>query len=110
MRYRDYFLAKISGKIPQKKRNSEFCFDSVLIADHFPSQYTVTGQDRHKGPLAFRLSFVQNQNKLLMDFRLSKGDGLEFKRIFAILRQKLDHIIAEDPVAWSNVTSKKVEV
>ncbi|OQV13356.1 Serine/threonine-protein kinase Chk1 [Hypsibius exemplaris] len=71
------------------------------IAHTSPGLYTVTCQDRHKGLMVFKVSFVQNHEKLLMDFRLSKGDGLEFKRIFALLRQKLDHIIAEDSVAWS---------
>ena len=56
--------------------------------------------------MTFKVSFVQNHNKLLMDFRMSKGNGLEFKRIFAVLREKLDHIVADDPVAWT-VTAKE---
>ncbi|GAU92836.1 hypothetical protein RvY_04868 [Ramazzottius varieornatus] len=75
-----------------------------------PGSFTVTGQDSHKGALVFKVSFVQTKTKILMDFRLSKGDGLEFKRVFAVLREKLNHIVDEDPVSWSVQQDVKSEV
>ncbi|XP_055337428.1 serine/threonine-protein kinase Chk1-like [Paramacrobiotus metropolitanus] len=62
--------------------------------------YTISGNDRYRIPLVLKLSFVQIGSKLLMDFRLSKGNGLEFKRMFTIFRQKLNHLVDEEPVAW----------
>lgn len=67
----------------------------------FLLQYTVSGRDRNKGVLMLKVSFVQIGPKLLIDFRLSRGDGLEFKRIFAILRQKLYSLIDDDPAPWT---------
>uniref|UniRef100_A0A0B6ZEY2 Uncharacterized protein n=1 Tax=Arion vulgaris TaxID=1028688 RepID=A0A0B6ZEY2_9EUPU len=37
---------------------------------------------------------------LLVDFRLSKGDGLEFKRHFVKIKTKLKHIIRKTQPNW----------
>jgi serine/threonine-protein kinase Chk1 len=38
--------------------------------------------------------------KTLLDFRLSKGCGLEFKRHFVKLKQHLEDIVLKGPVTW----------
>ena len=38
--------------------------------------------------------------KILLDFRLSKGCGLEFKRRFIKIKQSLADIVLKGPVMW----------
>lgn len=38
--------------------------------------------------------------KILLDFRLSKGCGLEFKRRFITIKSMLNDIIVKGPVTW----------
>ena len=35
---------------------------------------------------------------------------MEFKRVFAVLREKLNHIVDEDPVSWSIQQDVKIEI
>ena len=37
---------------------------------------------------------------ILVDFRLSKGCGLDFKRHFLRIKEKLSSIIVKGPVTW----------
>lgn len=39
-------------------------------------------------------------NNILADFRLSKGDGLEFKRRFVQIKKSLNDIIGKDQLLW----------
>ena len=39
--------------------------------------------------------------KVLLDFRLSKGDGIEFKRRFMKIRKTMEHLIMKGPIMWS---------
>lgn len=39
-------------------------------------------------------------NRILVDFRLSKGDGIEFKRRFLLLKKSLADIIGKETVSW----------
>ncbi|KAH7729010.1 Protein CHK-1 a [Aphelenchoides avenae] len=41
-----------------------------------------------------------NCKKVLVDFRRSKGDGLEFKRMFLSLRNELAQIVCKDSSGW----------
>lgn len=51
-------------------------------------------------PLVFKANVVEMDNKLLVDFRLSKGCGLEFKKKFVKFKSLLTDIILKVPVTW----------
>ena len=38
---------------------------------------------------------MHSNNEVLLDFRLSKGDGLEFKKIFMKIKSSLAHIVCK---------------
>ncbi|XP_026471676.1 serine/threonine-protein kinase grp-like [Ctenocephalides felis] len=59
---------------------------------------TINTLDRRKMPLVFKANVIKIKNKLLMDFRLSKGCGLEFKRRFLEIKNNLGDIIVKAPV------------
>lgn len=61
---------------------------------------TVSGVDRRKMPLVFKADIVEMDGKLLVDFRLSKGCGLEFKRRFVKIKALLEDIILKAAVAY----------
>lgn len=51
--------------------------------------------DRRKTPLVFKCTVIEVQDKgdaVLLDFRLSRGDGLEFKRHFLRIKDSLRDI------------------
>ena len=66
-----------------------------------PSQMTVQTLDRRKMPLTFKASVLDMTDHVLVDFRLSKGCGLDFKRHFIRIKQKLPDILLNVPVNWS---------
>ncbi|XP_012288696.1 serine/threonine-protein kinase grp [Orussus abietinus] len=59
---------------------------------------TVSTVDRRKMPLVFKVNIVEMDGKILVDFRLSKGCGLEFKRRFVKIKSNLDDIVLKGPV------------
>lgn len=61
---------------------------------------TVTANDRRKMPLVFKVNVFEMDGKILVDFRLSKGCGLEFKRIFVKIKSLLEEIILKGPITW----------
>ncbi|XP_011313971.1 serine/threonine-protein kinase grp [Fopius arisanus] len=61
---------------------------------------TASTVDRRKMPLVFKAIMVEMDGKILVDFRLSKGCGLEFKRRFVRIKETLDDTILKGPVAW----------
>ncbi|XP_013783485.1 serine/threonine-protein kinase Chk1-like [Limulus polyphemus] len=62
-------------------------------------QITVTTQDRRKMMLTFKANLIE-MTDILVDFRLSRGDGLEFKRHFLVIRNLLHDIIVKGPIMW----------
>lgn len=55
---------------------------------------TISGVDRRRNPLTFKACIMEmNSESLLVDFRLSKGDGIEFKRHFLRIKNALSDII-----------------
>ncbi|XP_026090747.1 serine/threonine-protein kinase Chk1-like isoform X2 [Carassius auratus] len=62
------------------------------------NQATVSTMDRRNNKLIFIVHFLEMEERILVDFRLSKGDGLEFKRIFLKLKQKLSEIISNQKI------------
>lgn len=63
-----------------------------------PGQVTVTTQDRRKMQLIFKASLLTMPEKILVDFRRSKGDGIEFKRHFLKIKQVLSDVIDKQPM------------
>ena len=73
-----------------------------LLYDPKPSpdqtSISVFTEDRRGYPLGMRISLFQlKPGYLLVDFRRSKGDGIEFKRIFKTIREQLADIISKPP-------------
>lgn len=60
-------------------------------------QITVVTSDKRQTLLTFKVNIIEmnSQNEVLVDFRLSKGDGLEFKKIFMSIKSALSHIVCK---------------
>uniref|UniRef100_A0A8B9CNB1 Serine/threonine-protein kinase CHK1 n=2 Tax=Anser TaxID=8842 RepID=A0A8B9CNB1_9AVES len=67
------------------------------------NQVTISTTDRRNNKLIFKVNLVEMESKILVDFRLSKGDGLEFKRHFLKIKGKLSDIVSTQKV-WLPVT------
>lgn len=61
---------------------------------------TISAIDQRKMPLVFKANIVDMDGKILVDFRLSKGCGLEFKRRFVKIKSMVEDIILKGPVTW----------
>lgn len=61
---------------------------------------TISTVDRRKIQLVFKINLIEMSNNILVDFRLSRGDGLEFKRRFIEIKKSLTDIIARDQDFW----------
>lgn len=60
--------------------------------------------DRNRIPLVFRSSVNEmSSKKVLVDFRLSRGDGIEFKRQFLIVKNLLNPIIRSSEILTENL-------
>ncbi|XP_062450552.1 serine/threonine-protein kinase Chk1 [Rhea pennata] len=62
------------------------------------NQVTVSTTDRRNNKLIFKVNLVEMESKILVDFRLSKGDGLEFKRHFLKIKAKLGDVVSAHKV------------
>lgn len=51
------------------------------------SSVTISTLDRRKLPLTFKANLLEMDGKILLDFRLSKGCGLDFKRKFVKIKE-----------------------
>lgn len=61
---------------------------------------TISTVDRRKIQLIFKINIIEMNNSILVDFRLSKGDGIEFKRRFIQMKKQLADIIGKDQILW----------
>ncbi|KAK3873689.1 hypothetical protein Pcinc_021308 [Petrolisthes cinctipes] len=68
---------------------------------HTPNVLTVTTVDRRGAQLVLKASVLDMGQHILVDFRLSKGCGLDFKRHFLRIKDGLSHIIVKGPVTWN---------
>ncbi|GFT08256.1 hypothetical protein NPIL_413621 [Nephila pilipes] len=59
-------------------------------------QITVTTQDSRKMQLIFKANLIPMPEKILIDFRRSRGDGIEFKRHFLKIKESLIKVIDKD--------------
>ena len=69
----------------------------VTITNQRQRQITVSTSDKRQTLLTFKVNIIDMncQNEVLVDFRLSKGDGLEFKKIFMKIKTSLSHIVCK---------------
>lgn len=58
-----------------------------------PRQVTIFTTDRRQNKLSVKVNLIDMHPSLLVDFRLSKGDGLDFKRHFLKIKAQLKDII-----------------
>uniref|UniRef100_A0A8C6P7T1 Serine/threonine-protein kinase CHK1 n=1 Tax=Nothobranchius furzeri TaxID=105023 RepID=A0A8C6P7T1_NOTFU len=61
-------------------------------------QVTVSMLDKRNNKLIFKVHLLEMSQRVLLDFRLSKGDGLEFKRVFVRIKHKLADIVSTQKV------------
>jgi len=66
-----------------------------------PGILTISTLDRRGMPLVFKATLIETDRKVLLEFRLSKGDGIEFKRRFTQIRRNLEHLIIKAPILWA---------
>uniref|UniRef100_A0A8C7I475 Serine/threonine-protein kinase Chk1 n=1 Tax=Oncorhynchus kisutch TaxID=8019 RepID=A0A8C7I475_ONCKI len=78
----------------QPARPDNMLLGSQLLGTPGASQVTVSTLDRRNNKLIFKVHLMELDERVLLDFRLSKGDGLEFKRLFLKIKQKLSDIIS----------------
>ncbi|XP_046411151.1 serine/threonine-protein kinase grp [Neodiprion fabricii] len=67
---------------------------------------TVATVDRRKMPLVFKANIVDMDGKILVDFRLSKGCGIEFKRRFVKIKTDLGDFVSKSMVSWPIAIAK----
>ena len=61
-----------------------------------PTQYTVNTRDGRGKILSFKIQLLEMlENNMLLDFRLSKGDGIEFKKSFMSIRKMFKDCIVK---------------
>lgn len=65
-----------------------------------PNLMTISTIDRRKIQLIFKINMIEMNNTVLVDFRLSKGDGIEFKRRFIQIKKQLADIIGKEQNHW----------
>lgn len=87
----DETLKRLSATF-EKLGYSWKCNDEAVI--------TISTIDRRKLQLIFKANIVEMDGRILCDFRLSKGCGLEFKRRFIRIKQSLADIVMKGPVTW----------
>jgi serine/threonine-protein kinase CHEK1 len=67
-------------------------FKITTMSSQRQRQITVSSFDKRQMPLTFKINLIETNmmcNNVLIDFRLSKGDGLEFKKIFMKFKSSL---------------------
>lgn len=67
-----------------------------------PLVLTFTTIDRRKNNLIFKSNIIEMSGKVLLDFRLSRGCGLEFKKLFLKAKEKLGDSVIKGSATWTN--------
>ena len=65
--------------------------------------YIIETLDRRGGTLSFRMALIQVDHRILADFRLSRGDGLEFKKHFGKIKTNCKKVVEPGPVFFLGV-------
>lgn len=61
---------------------------------------TINTVDKRKLRLIFKALVIEMDRNVLLDFRLSKGCGLEFKRRFMKIKEMMEDVVLRGPVTW----------
>ncbi|CRK93350.1 CLUMA_CG006891, isoform A [Clunio marinus] len=71
------------------------------------SSVTISTLDGRKLQLTFKANFLEMDGKILLDFRLSKGCGLDFKRKFVKIKnsKEIDDVVLNIPVNFTLANS-----
>lgn len=64
------------------------------------AELTISTVDKSKSRLIFKVYFLEMAGNILVEFRMSKGDGLEFKRHFVRIKNKLQHLVRKTAPTW----------
>lgn len=81
-----------------KQRLGGLKYQSKVIT---PGIVTISTMDRRGGLLVFKATLIEMDKQVLMDFRLSRGDGIEFKRNFIKIKKTMEPLIVKAPIMWS---------
>ena len=87
-----------------KKLFHKFAYDfKVANANQRQRQITVITSDKRQSLLTFKVNIIEmnSQNEVLVDFRLSKGDGLEFKKIFMKVKEAMAPVVCKKYVFFN---------
>ena len=68
-------------------------WDDTLFQAKNRGNYVIETLDRRGGSLHFRMTLIQVDHRILVDFRLSRGDGLEFKKHFGKIKTNCKEVI-----------------
>uniref|UniRef100_A0A3B5AAN8 Serine/threonine-protein kinase CHK1 n=1 Tax=Stegastes partitus TaxID=144197 RepID=A0A3B5AAN8_9TELE len=71
------------------------CDASYSCYQHYHTLHTL---DKRNNKLIFKVHLLDMNQRVLLDFRLSKGDGLEFKRLFVKIKQKLGDVVSTQKI------------
>uniref|UniRef100_A0A8C5NDJ7 Serine/threonine-protein kinase Chk1 n=1 Tax=Gouania willdenowi TaxID=441366 RepID=A0A8C5NDJ7_GOUWI len=82
----------------QPTKPEHMLLGSQLLGTPGASQVTLSTLDKRNNKLSFKVHLLEMSQRVMMDFRLSKGDGLEFKRLFVKIKQKLGDIVSTQKV------------
>ena len=85
-------------EIELKERLASLKYQCKVIT---PGIVTISCVDRRGSPLVFKASLIEMDKQVLLDFRLSRGDGIEFKRNFTKIRKTMESLIMKRPIMWS---------
>lgn len=90
------FLIKKSLEEAQEKIQSVLTQLKLQFKQVSPTQYTVNTRDARGKILSFKIQLLEMlENNILLDFRLSKGDGIEFKKSFMSVRKMFKDCIVK---------------
>jgi serine/threonine-protein kinase Chk1 len=72
---------------------------------HTKGILTIECEDRRGNCLIFKAMIIDVDKKILVDFRLSRGCGIEFKKHFAKIKKNLGPILETSPapILWPEV-------
>merc|ERR1712142_41019 len=84
-------LEEVAAELSRVFEDLEFVFKK-----NNAHTFTLSTVDRRKKPLVFKATLIELETKdFLCDFRLSKGDGLEFKKFFCKIKSKVSPAIVK---------------
>ncbi|KRZ45265.1 Serine/threonine-protein kinase Chk1 [Trichinella pseudospiralis] len=92
----------------------EACSDAGMgIVRASCNELSVATVDSRRNPLSIKVTAYAMKDLTMIDFRLSKGDGIDFKRIFKLLKDRLnDSILHSDcqPSTSKTASSRRFEI